>query len=174
LDELQVPYAIGGALALGFWGEPRGTLDVDLTLFVPPERPAGCVELLLELGCELDPPHALESLTEHGFCRVLYLGTRLDVFLPIAPFYEAARKRRREVHLQGQAVRIWDAETLAVFKLMFFRRKDVADVEQILRNQGADLDREWVRSQLALMYGAHDPRLSAWDELTTEQSPKAS
>jgi hypothetical protein len=25
-------YALGGAIALGFWGEPRGTLDVDVTL----------------------------------------------------------------------------------------------------------------------------------------------
>ena len=59
----------------------------------------------------------------------------------------------------------WDAKTLAVFKMMFFRRKDLADVEQILRTQGAQFDRPWVREQLAGMYGAGDPRLSAWDEL---------
>ena len=60
---------------------------------------------------------------------------------------------------------VWDAESLAVFKMMFFRRKDLADVEQILRTQGAQFDRLWVREQLAGMYGAGDPRLAAWDEL---------
>jgi hypothetical protein len=30
--------------------------------------------------------------------------------------------------------------------MMFFRRKDSADVEQILRTQAAQLDRAWVRS----------------------------
>ena len=34
--------------------------------------------------------------------------------------------------LAGQPVMIWDAESLIVFKFMFFRRKDVADVEGIL------------------------------------------
>jgi|GEM_PF-6294079 len=29
LDVRQVDYAIGGAVALGFWGEPRGTLDAE-------------------------------------------------------------------------------------------------------------------------------------------------
>jgi hypothetical protein len=52
--------------------------------------------------------------------------------------------------------------------MMFFRRKDLADVEQILRTQGPQLDRVWVRQQLAEMYGARDPRLAAWDDLVRE------
>jgi len=34
LDEDGLPYGIGGALALGVWGAPRATKDVDLTVFV--------------------------------------------------------------------------------------------------------------------------------------------
>jgi len=63
---------------------------------------------------------------------------------------------------------IWDAETLAVFKMMFFRRKVLADVEQILRAQGPGFDRAWVRERLAEMYGLRDPRLAAWDTLVQE------
>ena len=95
-------------------------------------------------------------------------GLRVDVFLPTIPFYEAARARRKQLELGGQPILAWDAETLAVFKLIFFRRKDLADVEQILRTQGAQFDRSWVRKHLAGMYGAGDPRLSAWDELVRD------
>ena len=63
---------------------------------------------------------------------------------------------------------IWDAESLTVFKMMFFRRKDLADVEQILITQGPRFDRLWVREQLAAIYGTRDPRLSGWDELVRE------
>ncbi len=63
---------------------------------------------------------------------------------------------------------VWDAETLAVFKMMFFRRKDLADAEQILRSQGAAFDRTWVPEQLVAMYGERDPRLAAWDELARD------
>lgn len=169
LSDRQIEYAIGGALALGFWGEPRGTLDVDLTLFLSPSQPAKCVELLLDIGCDLEPVAALDSLTEHGFCKVKNQGTVLDVFLPIVGFYESARERRRSVKLGHQHIWIWDAETLVVFKMMFFRRKDLADVEQILRQQGVRLDRNWIQAELTKLYGQLDPRLAAWNELLSEQ-----
>jgi len=168
LETRGLEYAFGGAIALGFWGVPRGTVDVDLTLYLPHDRPSECTQLLLDLGCELKPSVAAQSLREHGFCSVEYAGVRLDVFLPTIPFYEAARARRRRMEIDGRPIAAWDAESLAVFKMMFFRRKDLADVEQILQTQGRQFDRTWVREQLAAMYGARDPRLSAWDEIVRE------
>jgi hypothetical protein len=170
-DQLELrrqEYALGGAIALGFWGAPRGTIAVDVTIYLPPDKPSDCVRLLQEIGCEFSATEAIVSFREHGFCRVTYGGMRVDVFLPIAPFYEAARARRKRVELARQPAMIWDAESLAVFKMMFFRRKDLADVEQILRSQGRQFDRTWVRDRLVEMYGARDPRLAAWDELVRE------
>jgi len=161
-------YALGGAIALGYWATPRGTMDVDLTLFLPPEKPYACLSLLQDLGCEMDTPRALSSLQENGFCQVICRGLRVDVFLPTLPFYETAKSRRKEVKLGDQRITIWDAETLAVFKMMFFRRKDVADVEQILRAGGKDFDRPWVREQLVAIYGPRDPRIGEWDVLCDE------
>ena len=171
LEERQCDYALGVAIALGYWGEPRGTVDVDVTVFLPPNQPSRCVRLLQELGCEVNSSQAIRSLQEHGFCETRFQGLRVDVFLPTLPFYEDARQRRRRVPLGRQSVTIWDAEALCVFKMMFFRRKDVADVEQILRIQGEHLDRHWVRARLEEIYGRHDPRLAQWQELTTEIGP---
>jgi hypothetical protein len=168
LDEAKCEYAIGGAIALGFWTSPRGTLDVDVTLFLPTDQPAGCVRLLQQIGCNLNATNALESLTQHGYCQVLLFNRRVDVFLPLVPFYDFARSRRRQVKLDSQPVMIWDAESLCVFKMMFFRRKDIADVEQILRTQGPQLDRDWILERLAELYGSHDPRLSQWEDLVRE------
>jgi hypothetical protein len=161
-------YAIGGAIALGYWAEPRGTLDVDCTLYLPPEKPTECVWLLQEIGCTVTVGETLDSLQEHGFCRVAWGAVHVDVFLPTIPFYESARARRRRVVLGDQEMMIWDSETLAVFKLMFFRRKDIADVEQILRVQAAQFERAWVRQQLVEMYGTRDARVRQWDELASE------
>jgi hypothetical protein len=52
--------------------------------------------------------------------------------------------------------------------MMFFRRKDLADVEQIIQMQAGKLDRDWVLQQLLEMYGRHDPRISQWQELIGE------
>jgi hypothetical protein len=171
LDAISCEYALGGAIALGYWAEPRGTLDVDLTLFLPPKQPSQCVRLLQQVGCQLNANDCLNSLTEHGYCQVSIAGRRIDVFLPIVAFYEIARARRKCVPLGDQAIIIWDAESLCVFKMMFFRRKDLADVEQILRVQGGGLDRTWVREQLIAIYGERDPRITRWQELDSEISP---
>lgn len=162
------PYALGGAIALGYWGAPRGTLDVDVTVFFPPDRSAECLWLLQKIGCEMDTVAALDSLRDSGYCQVALGGLRVDVFLPTIPFYEVARLRRREVRLGTHTVSVWDAESLVVFKMMFFRRKDLADVEQILRSRGPELDRAWIRQHLVDIYGARDPRIAQWDELASE------
>ncbi len=85
--------------------------------------------------------------------------------MPLIPFYEEARKRRRAVELGDRRVMVWDAETLCVFKMMLFRLKDLADVEEMLRVQGDRLDREWVLGQIQSIYGPRDPRTARWKEL---------
>ena len=37
LQAAGIDHALGGALALGALGVPRGTLDVDVNVFVPPQ-----------------------------------------------------------------------------------------------------------------------------------------
>jgi hypothetical protein len=147
------------------WANPRGTLDVDVTLFLPADDISTCVRLLQTIGCTFPMDQATRQLSEHGYCQVEFGGGRVDVFLPLIPFYEEARKRRRTVEFGDQPVRVWDAETLCVFKMMFFRLKDFADVEEILRVQGDRLDKNWVGQRILAIYGPRDPRVARWDEL---------
>jgi len=169
MERAGCEYALGGAIALGFWSQPRGTVDVDITLFLPPEQPTGFVRLLQSVGCQLHADQAVQSLMQHGFCQVEFEGRRVDAFLPTMPFYELARQRRQQVLLGTQPIMIWDAETLCVFKMMFFRRKDLADIEQMLQLQHS-LDRTWILNQITQIYGARDPRIAQWKELTSEPS----
>jgi hypothetical protein len=52
--------------------------------------------------------------------------------------------------------------------MMFFRRKDLADVEQLLRVQGDKLDQDWVAQQITAIFGQRDPRVSQWGELVRD------
>lgn len=164
-------FAIGGALALGYWTQARGTLDVDVTLFLPPSEITACVRLLQKIDCQFNASKAQTSLIQYGFCQVTFLDFRVDVFLPFVEFHDVAKARRRKVPLGKQQVFVWDAESLCVFKMMFFRRKDLADVESILRTQGPSLDQAWVEKSLVDMYGQRDPRISQWRELVAETRP---
>jgi hypothetical protein len=170
LEAEECDYAIGGALALGYWAVPRSTIDVDVTLYLSPDKPRDCLALLARLGCEFDSGRAESTLVSHGFCQVKFLDSRLDVFLPLVDFYETAKARRRLMPLGGGKAWIWDAETLCVFKMMFFRPKDLVDVQSLLREQAAALDRSWVEAELVELYGQRDPRITRWRELVAEAS----
>ncbi|QDU54090.1 hypothetical protein Pan181_02700 [Aeoliella mucimassa] len=170
LDNAGCEYAIGGALALGCWTTPRGTVDVDVTLFLPPERIDEYLDTLQSIGAEFSWIDAQQQLKTHGYCRITYQGRVLDVFQPIAEFYATAKSRRVEVPFKHRSISVWDAATLCVFKMMFFRRKDLADVEQLLRTQGSALDTEWVSQQVIAMFGQNDPRTGTWQQIVDEVS----
>lgn len=170
LEKRGIDYALGGALALGYWARPRGTVDVDLTLYLSPDVPSECVRVLQDIGCDISVSEAIQLLDEHGFCRARFDSTPLDIFFPTIPFYEVARGRRQRVPLKSGHAMVWDAETIAVFKMMFFREKDLVDLKQILRNKSPSFDPHWVRQQLVEIYGARDIRISRWDEIVSEVS----
>jgi len=171
LDRRKTEYALGGAIALGFWAQPRGTMDVDLTLFMSKDKPSEVIWELQEIGCEVSATSATRSLREHGFCRVTFASWRVDVFVPTIPFYEQVKARRKRVFLGDQQVAVLDAESLAVFKMMFFRPQDIVDLREILRIQGPAFDRTWVRDELVKIVGLVDPRMVQWDKLINEITP---
>lgn len=167
LDRHGIPYAIGGALALGFYAPPRATVDVDVNAFVAVEPGIDDVmEALGEAGfsAEGSIQTIRETAAESGQFRGWMHGVRVDVFVPAIPYYRELEATRRQVALLGRTIWILGPEDLAVLKLMFFRRKDLADVEALLRNQPA-LDRAYVRRRLVEFVGESDERLAALDAI---------
>ncbi len=171
LDRGGLPYAIGGALALGFYAPPRATVDVDVNVFVSPQRELDRVLSVLAEATfvpEEDPESLAEHARSEGQFRGHVSGLRVDVFVPAIPYYAELERRRQRVVLLGRPLWILGPEDLAVLKLMFFRRKDLADAEALLRDQGPSLDRAYVRRRLAELAGEHDERVVAWDALARD------
>lgn len=167
-DEFGIDYAIGGALAMGLWSEPRATLDVDLTLFLNPADVGQVVKVLESLGCVGDFNQVRSSLNELGYGRVSWQNCFVDVFLPTSEFLWNSKHRRTTVRFGGYDLRFWNAEVMAVLKLMFFRPKDLVDLKKLVDAQGTRLDRDWVRQKVIEVFGEHDPRTCTWNELCAE------
>ena len=170
-----IPYAVGGAIAYGIWAVPRATQDVDVTVFVEDAGLDAVFSALTALGAELDQAAARASARERGDFRATVRGMRLDVFTPSIPFYATVQGRRRTVEFRGRAMWVLSAEDLAVFKMLFFRPKDLLDLERLLAlsagpstalRTGA-FDAAYVRRWLVEMVGADDARVAKWDGLTS-------
>ena len=148
LDAAGIPYAIGGAIALGAWSDPRGTYDVEINLFVKPGELDNALDVLERVGVTIDRAAAATADAAGDVIVGTSGGLRVDLFTPSIPFsWEAMRTRRR---LRGPSGEAWylSAEATAVFKLLFFRAKDLVDVEKLVVVQAADLDRAYVRRWL--------------------------
>ena len=115
LEDEQIPYAVGGALALGVWGFPRATNDVDITVFVSPGGLKPVLVTLRRAGCRFDSDEVLRSAVERGDFKVWKEGMRIDVFVSSIPFYDSAAKRVRQAPLEGRQARFLSPDELIVF-----------------------------------------------------------
>jgi hypothetical protein len=92
------------------------------------------------------------------------------VFVPSIPFYADAERRRVRTTIVGRSTWVHSAEVLTVFKLLFFRPKDLLDIERMLQIQGTAFDRGFVRHALVDMLDG-DPRIEKWDAICARNPP---
>ena len=150
----HVPHTFGGALALAYYTEdPRGTDDIDLNVFVAVER-AGVVFASLPAEVTWKQSH-VDAVRRHGQVRVFWDRTPLDLFFENHPFHAGTARRAQSADLAGHAIPVLDAVDLAVFKAMFDRTRDWADIEAMLEADA--LDTAAVLGHLTEMLGHDDP-----------------
>lgn len=139
-----------GGLAVLRWGEPRETIDVDLTLITGFGHERDFVSVLTRA---FQP--RIDDAAEFALInRVLLLRTESGVGLDIAlgglPFEECAVDRAT---LFSYPTDIWlrtcSAEDLIVLKAFAGRPKDWMDIEGVVIRQSPRLDWPYVREQLA-------------------------
>lgn len=168
LEARGVAYAIGGALALGVWGFPRATKDVDVDVFVGADELAPVFEALRASGCQVSEAEAVASATERGDFQAWHGSMRVDVFVASIPFYGQMRGRVRQAVLEGRPAWFLSPEDLCVMKLLFFRTKDLIDVERLVASMGARFDRGYVTSALLELVGPDDARLPRWRQVLAD------
>ncbi|MDD9938462.1 MAG: hypothetical protein OXT09_32935 [Myxococcales bacterium] len=165
LEAEGIPYAIGGALALAVAGVPRGTAHVDLNIFVELDRLSDIVATLESAGVAFNPSEVKARASRDGMFVGRVDGMRIDVFLPSIPFaVEAGRTRVRITDAIGWSGWFLSAEALSIFKLLFFRGKDMVDLERLVAVR-PELDTDYARRHIADMMGEDDARVKRWDDI---------
>lgn len=146
LEGLGLRYAVVGGLAVGAWGVPRATKDVDLYAeLATAVRPQLRRELLLR---DFDVPAMDEELERFGVFRSLFRPTSVfvDIFDAENPLGEAILKRRREVQVQGRIRWTAAAEDLVVLKAFSDRARDHEDMMKLIAVGGRKLDMPYIEN----------------------------
>jgi hypothetical protein len=156
LADAKVPHAIGGALALAYYAEPRATIDVDVNVFVATDAWPRVREALGQVGVDVGADET--ALQRDGQVRLWWDQNPVDVFFAYDPFHDEMKTAVRRVPFAGGTMPILSPEHLAVCKAIFDRPKDWLDLEAMLVVTDP-LDVGSIESWLVRMVGADDRRL---------------
>jgi hypothetical protein len=140
LSHGDLPHAFGGAIALAYCTEePRGTRDLDVNVFVDPGRAKDVVRALPDIVTATDTD--TRALEQEGQVRLWWEDTPIDLFLDIHSFHDEVAQGVRLVPFEGRMIPVLDCTALAVFKALFDRTKDWADIEEMAAASALDLPR---------------------------------
>ncbi len=152
-----IPHAFGGAIALAYWTlDPRGTADIDVNVFLPSADSERALEALPE-GVAI-PDDAAETVARDGQIRLWWDRTPVDVFFDYVPVHDDAARNRETVPFLDTTIPILGPTELAVFKAMFDRTRDWADIEAMIARGTLDLGA--VRASLRGMLARDDHRFA--------------
>lgn len=131
LAQARIPHAFGGAIALAYCTEePRGTRDIDINVFldvVDVER------VMIALPSEVAYDDAkVNAIRRDGQSRLWWDDTPVDLFFDVHEFHRRAALNVRIVPFAGSEIPVLDCGDLVVFKSMFNRTQDWADIEKMI------------------------------------------
>ncbi|MHB8439210.1 MAG: hypothetical protein ACYDD4_08625 [Acidimicrobiales bacterium] len=172
LDAASIPHAIGGAIALSYHAKPRGTVEMDLDIFEPPNEARRTLHALERAGAQVPSPIDVADHLPVAGISCTWRDIRVDLFFAFDDEYFAVVESR-VAHFpfvdSSEAVHdlpFISAEDLAVFKIRFNRPKDWIDL-QALADAGP-LDVDYVTQWVLYLGGEREwPRLRRFLAMTS-------
>jgi hypothetical protein len=151
LHDHQIRYAIGGSIASSYYGEPRTTQDIDLSIQLDNAGAASLIAACQELGWYISPEETARAAQVGGSFSLNDGFWKADIFVVRGdPFAEEAFRRRREVmpFLGGKPAWLLAPEDVIVHKLRWSGGKPVdkhvRDIAAIVHAQGDRLDQAYI------------------------------
>ncbi len=168
LSKAGIEHAFGGAIALAYWTlEPRGTRDIDVNVFVSSDESESVLAALPEEIRHDD--ETVATIAREGQIRLWWDDTPIDLFFSYEPLHAEAARNRRRVSFEGEEIPVLGPVELAVFKAMFDRTRDWADIEAML--EAGNLDFDAVHDHLVKLAGKDDARVRRLDETLRRTAP---
>ena len=155
LKSAALPHAFGGALALAFHtGEPRGTRDIDVNIFLPVSE----IDVLQSAFAKriVFTDSQIADAVANDQVRVFWEDTPIDIFFNVAEFHDDVMLGVEHHKFAKIVIPVLSADALTVFKAMYDRTKDWADIEAMLEVNSIDKSR--VIGWLVRLLGVDDPR----------------
>ena len=151
LDNAGIEYMLVGGLAVGIWGEPRATVDID---FMVPFNKNNFVVLSRKINDSNafifvhDKPMAFESISLLRATLKSNPDLNVDFLFADDEFKKDALSRRQTINITDFTVNIPTPEDLILLKILSNREQDLLDAKKIFEMQKEHLDMEYLQKWL--------------------------
>ena len=148
LGELKSEIAVAGGVALSFWGNPRSTRAVDLTLMA--ETFAKLKSLMIQSGFVDQSPSRLIGPFELSKFKFepaeSFVEVEFDILAGKDDYFRQAIERAITANIEGltMPLRFLTREDLIVYKLFTYRLIDQADILNLMELHWAELDHDYL------------------------------
>ena len=174
--DANVPHAVGGAIALGYYAEPRATIEMDIDVFLPTPDAAGVVQVLESRGATVPDPAEITNHLPVAGLRCSWEGFPVDLFFAFdAEYFAVVESRVRLFPFADSTGKMHElpfisAEDLAVFKIRFNRDKDWIDLQTM--SDAGPLDVDYVTHWVLYLGGDREwPRIRRFEALARRPRP---
>lgn len=149
-DSLKIPYMIIGGQAVMLYGEPRQTLDVDITVRLSPTDKDKIDALVEKTGLNRPQKKQLEILKKNLVLPLIDSASELPVELIFSPygFEDEIIQRAVTKDIGGIPVRFISADDLIIYKVIAGRPRDLEDIRGILKRSKALLNFDKIEDNL--------------------------
>ena len=155
LGKERVRYCLIGALALGAWGQPRATQDLDVLIVLEGKRRDRLLQALQGRGFFLDTEWAEHNpMIREKHARLRWKGIPVDLISTRDDHDKNVLVRRRRKRLGAMMLWVIGPEDLILQKLKAGRPRDLEDSLSVIVRQGKRLNSKYL-NRWARRLGVH-------------------
>ena len=163
LQSADIKHAFGGALALAWCTrQARGTIDIDLNIFLEPDEAEKALQALPE-GI-IWSSEDVQKILQEGQVRLKWDTTPVDLFLNTMKLHDQMSRRVRWEDFVGESIPFLTCQDIAILKVFFNRTKDWADLEAMV--DAGTIKIPQITATVIEYLGADDERVTALTKLS--------
>ena len=133
LNAHQVEYLLIGGYAVGYFGYPRATADMDIWIAINPVNAKKIVAVLKEFGFNLPDLSPELFLKEWQIIRLGVPPVRIEISTTISGVnFDECFAEKEVVELDGEQVNLISLNHLKINKKASGRHQDLADLDNLL------------------------------------------
>ena len=143
----RVKIAFTGGIAVGVYGVPRTTYDVDGFILASIDQIDLLLSALVKEGFKYEKEHFIKVIKDKKFLTLVYSKYKMyiDLFVAIDDFEKGILRRSRKLKFNRIAINVIAPEDLILLKLQAGRERDLEDIRGIILENISRLDFKYLK-----------------------------